>query len=151
CKAPARFRPQTEDSVAGRQRGGKRKRASRASRFLTRGVSAVLMWRGGRPQRAAATLSRWAALSLGGPADRPLFVWPWSVRMFGWLFGTRDLVVRLGRGEDRRAFVAALGDAELWLLSLRLDAALDPWPMTREQLLALKEANAKDLSERTEF
>jgi hypothetical protein len=70
--------------------------------------------------------------------------------MFGWLFGTRDLVVRLGRGEDRRAFVAALGDAELWLLSLRLDAALDA-PLTREQLLALKEANAKDLSERTEF
>ena len=49
--------------------------------------------------------------------------------MLGWLFAPRDPVIRLGRGAGRRAFVAALGQADLVVLSLPLAEGLDPASM----------------------
>lgn len=71
--------------------------------------------------------------------------------MLGWLFASRDPVIRLGRGADRRAFLAALGQADLVVLSLPLAEGLDPASMNEEQLLALIEAGVNDLSRRQEF
>lgn len=71
--------------------------------------------------------------------------------MLGRLFGPRDPLIRLSRGADAHAFAEALGRSDLIVLSLPLGEGLDPWSMTPEQLLALIEANAKDLAGREDF
>ncbi|MCC6125918.1 MAG: hypothetical protein IT426_13210 [Pirellulales bacterium] len=64
------------------------------------------------------------------------------------LFGSRDPLIRLSRGTDRDAFITALINTNLIVLSVPFNSDIDSHSMTKEEFLAEIEIAAKDLKER---
>src|SRR5258706_14518854 len=72
---------------------------------------------------------------------------PRMIGAFRKLFGLHEDLVRLARGPNRAVFLQRLGKSDIQMIAAPTGDGLDPWAMTREQLLAEVERATKDLNE----